>query len=199
MTIIMLPIKSIVRQVLVFVLMLSAISVVEAKTLYINDQLRVGIRAEPNNDSAPLAVVTTGDKLEMLEKSAGYILVKTEQGVEGWIKDIYTTEEAPAIVRLKELSQVSGGTDIKLKELTKQISLMQSANEVLNNELEQAKDEKNKIQVQLLALKSGQVADGGWVYWLSAILIFTISSFVSGMYWYRKQAMKRLGGLRIYF
>ena len=195
----MLLIKSIVRQVLIFVMMFAAISVVEAKTIYINDQLRVGIRSEPNNDSAPLAVVSTGDKLEMLEKNDGYVLVKTEQGVEGWIKDIYTTEEAPAIVRLKELSQTSGGTDIKLKELTKQVGLMQSANEVLNQELEQTREEKNKIQVQLLALKSGQVSEAGWLYWLSAMLVFTVASFISGMFWYRKQAMKRLGGLRIYF
>ncbi len=174
------------------------VSLATAKTVYINDQLRVGVRPEPNNDSAPLTVVSTGDKLELLDTDSGYAMVRTKEGIEGWIKEIYTTTDVPAIVQLQALSKVNGGSDNKIKELSKQVSLMETANQVLNSELEQAKSEKSKMQMELLAMKNGQPS-GGWIYWLSAILIFAVASFVWGMFWYRNQAMKRLGGLRIYF
>lgn len=169
-----------------------------AETRYVNDYLRVGLRPTPDNDSAPLAVVTTGEKLEILDKDASYVLVRTPSGVEGWIKSVYTTNEQPAIVRLKELNKASGGSSQKIIELQKQLNLMESANKILNTELEETKGEKSKIQMQLLASR-GAEPSSLWIYWLAALLVFTITSFISGMYWYRSQAMKRLGGLKIYF
>lgn len=169
-----------------------------AKTVYINDQLRVGIRPEPNNDSTPLTVVSTGDKLELLERDSGYALVRTKEDVQGWIKEIYITPDIPAIIQLKRLSKVNGGADSKIKELTRQVTLMESANQTLSDELDQAKSEKNKMKMQLLTIQTGQ-SSSGWIYWLAGTLIFAGASFVWGMYWYRNQAMKRLGGLRIYF
>ena len=58
----------------VIVTMFCVVGLVQAKTVYINDQLRVGIRPEPNNDSAPLVVVMTGDKLELLDSNSGYVM-----------------------------------------------------------------------------------------------------------------------------
>jgi len=190
--------KHYLYQISCIVMMFCVINLAQAKTVYINDQLRVGIRPDPNNDSAPLAVVSTGDKLELLDSDSGYALVKTKDGVEGWVKEIYTTTNVPAIVQLKDLSQSAGGTSKKIQELTKQVGLMESANQVLNENLEKIRAEKNRIEVQLLAARSGQPT-GNWVYWLAALFGFAIVSFIFGMFWYRSQAMKRLGGLRIYF
>lgn len=194
----MFTIKSILLQSLLVLTFSSASAMAENKTLYINDYLRVGIRPEPNSDTTPLAVVATGEQLELLDQDDGYVRVRTHMGVEGWIKKIYTTEDVPAIVQLKTLSKNSGGANQKIQELTKQIGVMRSANEVLNNKLVQAKDEKSRIQLELMSMQGGR-SSYTWLYWLSALLIFTIISFVSGMFWYRSQAMKRLGGLRIYF
>ncbi len=182
----------------VIVTMFCVVGLVQAKTVYINDQLRVGIRPEPNNDSAPLVVVMTGDKLELLDSNSGYVMVRTKEGIEGWLKEIYTTTNVPAIVQLQVISQTAGGSDKKIKELTKQVGIMQSANQALSRELEQATDDKTKIQMQLLGLRNSQPSRT-WAYWLAGLFIFTAISFMGGVYWYRHQAMKRLGGLRIYF
>ena len=180
------------------ILLMTGMGTSMAETRYVNDYLRVGLRPSPDNDSTPLAVVKTGEKLEILDKDSGYVLARTPEGVEGWIKEVYTTTEQPAIVRLNALSKSTGGSSQKILELQKQLNLMQSANKVLNTELEETKSEKSKIQMQLLASRGGEPS-GLWLYWLVALLVFTIASFISGMYWYRSQAMKRLGGLRIYF
>lgn len=172
-----------------------------AETVYINDQLRVGIRPEPNIDSAPLAVVSTGDKLELMDKTSGYVKVRTAEGVEGWVKDIYTTLQVPAILQLEELTRSSGGTTQKIKELKEQVGAMQNANHALSSELEKIKNEKEQMQIQLIDLKNGR-PQSDWLFWLYGVLgvlLFIVLSFFSGMYWFRHLAMKRLGGLRIYF
>ena len=186
---------------LLILILFNLAGLVSAETLYINDQLRVGVRPEPNNESTPLAVVNTGDKLELIDKTSGYVQVRTKEGIEGWIKDIYTTSQIPAIVQLEELTKTSGGTHQKIKELKEQVGLMQNANKVLSSELEQIKNEREQLKIELIGLKNGGLRGGGsfWVYSGVAVLVFAALSFLSGIFWFRHQAMKRLGGLRIYF
>jgi len=167
-----------------------------ADVVYIHDQLRVGVRPEPDNKAAPLTVVVTGAKLEVLDTTSGYIKVRTEDNIEGWVKEIYTTKDVPAIVQLKELTQNSNGSNTKISALEKKISIIEGANRVLTEELEKSKSEKSMMQMELVSLK-GQQPVQGVAYWLLAILIIVITSFLLGMFWYRHQAMKRLGGLKL--
>lgn len=53
---------------------------------YVNDSLRIGVRAEPNTSVAPQNVVITGMQLEVLEREGSYIKIRSDDGVEGWIK-----------------------------------------------------------------------------------------------------------------
>lgn len=193
--------QSSLRCLLGLILSLSLITSVQAETIYINDELRVGVRPEPDNDSAPLTVVSTGDKLELIDTTSGYVKVRTREGVEGWIKSIYTTQEMPAVLQLQELTRNAGGVSRKLKELNEQVSIMKNANHALTTELEQLKNEKEQMQIQLIGLKNGHPTGHwtAWLYWIVGSLLFILLSFLCGMYWYRHQAMKRLGGLRIYF
>ncbi len=186
---------------LIILTLFNLAGLVSAETVYINDQLRVGIRPEPNNESTPLAVVNSGDKLELLDKASGYMRVRTKGGVEGWIKDIYTTSQIPAIVQLQELTKSSGGTNQKVSELKEQVGIMQNANHALSSELEQIKSEREQLKIQLIGLKSSR-PDSGYLFWIysfAAVVVFAALSFLGGIFWFRRQAMKRLGGLRIYF
>ena len=167
-----------------------------ADVVYIHDQLRIGVRPEPDNAAAPLTVVVTGAKLEVLDSSSGYLKVRTEDGVEGWVKDIYTTKEAPAIVQLNELSQNSKGSSSRIAALEKKVSIMEGANKVLTAELENVKSEKEMAQMELLSMK-GQRPGQHVFYWILAMLFTIIIGFLLGMFWYRYQAMKRLGGLKL--
>lgn len=167
-----------------------------AEEIYINDQLRVGVRPEPNNSEAPIAVVTTGDKMEVLDSVTGYLKIRTSQGEEGWIKEIYTTHEIPAIIRLQALSKSTSGEGQKLQTLQKQVSVMEQANTVLNDELETIKEEKRRIQLELMNTRISDVNDS-WIYWLLGLIVVAISGFLFGKYWHQQQITKRLGGLRI--
>ena len=70
--------------VLVAFLMLS-IPLAGAETVYVTDNLRIGVRPEPDNNAPPVGVVISGMKLEVLKRSDDYVKIRSSEGVEGWI------------------------------------------------------------------------------------------------------------------
>ena len=78
------------QKLLIIFCLFSGISLnVFAESVYVSDNLRVGVRPEPDNGYAPVGVVTTGMKLDVLERKEGYLKVRTDTDLVGWIKDIY--------------------------------------------------------------------------------------------------------------
>lgn len=181
--------------ILVFVAVMSA-TPLYAEDVYINDQLRVGVRPEPSNSEAPITVVTTGEKLEVLDSDSGYLMVRTSQGVEGWVKEIYTTKDIPAIIQLQELSKNTSGSSEKLKKLQQQISVMEKANRVLNDELETIKAEKSRIQMELMSTRVGE-AGKEWLFWVLGMVVLAVLGFWLGKTWHQQYVARRLSGLRI--
>jgi len=74
-----------------------------AETVYVDDQLRLGVRAHPSTEEGSIAVVITGDALSVLEEEENFIKIRTEAGVEGWVSKGYVSAEPPAKSRLKDL------------------------------------------------------------------------------------------------
>lgn len=171
-------------------------SVTAAEYVYISDNLRVGVRAEPESGIPPISVVFTGMRLEVHEKAEGYVKITTDKGVTGWIKDIYVTKKAPAIIQLNAFR-------VKYDKLKKELSagndsaaILEKANLSLNSQLEEMKAERREWSTERAKLMASQYKESSWL-WFVAILILIVVSFVAGIYWYKTHVMKRLGGLRV--
>ena len=50
-----------------------------SQSIFVNDNLRVGVRAEPSTQVVPFSVVITGMKLKVLDKIDGYIKIETKK------------------------------------------------------------------------------------------------------------------------
>lgn len=186
------------QRLLIFCFLLFITGQAAAQTVYVSDTLRVGVRPEPNNTVAPVGVVKTGMKLEVLESQQGYRKVKTEDGLTGWIRDIYIVEKAPAIITLKEIQEKYATISGKVKELESTISSLEGANKDLDEQVVQLKEERSRLQsLQAQFRASQQQEESTWYWWLLVLLIVLVGSFVGGSQWSRHQTMKRLGGLRI--
>lgn len=171
-------------------------SVTAAEYVYISDNLRVGVRAEPESGIPPISVVFTGMRLEVHEKTEGYVKITTDKGITGWIKDIYVTKQAPAIIQLNAFR-------VKYDKLKKELSagndsaaILEKANLSLNSQLEAMKAERREWSTERAKLMASQYKESSW-FWFFALLILTVVSFVAGIYWYKTHVMKRLGGLRV--
>ena len=167
-----------------------------AEAAYINDTLRVGVRPVPDNQAAPIGVVKTGMRLEMLETTNGFVRIKTDNGLEGWIKDSYIVKTPPAMIKLQASQQRQAALEGQFKSLEENNQVLQEANRVLNTRIDQLSAERSEWQlVQARAtLASNEI---NWYWWLLGILIVAGAGFYSGVSWYRQLIMKRLGGLRI--
>lgn len=173
-------------------------SVTAAEYVYISDNLRVGVRPEPESGIPPISVVFTGMRLEVHEKAEGYVKITTDKGVTGWIKDIYVTKKAPAII---QLNAFRAKYDKLKKELTAgndSTAILEKANLSLNSQLEEMKAEQRKWSIDRAKLMASQHRESSWLLLLVVgILILIMISFVAGIYWYKTHVMKRLGGLRV--
>jgi len=171
-------------------------SVTAAEYVYISDNLRVGVRTEPVSGIPPISVVFTGMRLEVHEKAEGYIKITTDKGVTGWIKDIYVTKKAPAIIQLNAFRVKYDKLKKELLAGNDRVVILEKANLALNIQLEDIKVEQREWSIERAKLMAGQNKESSWI-WIVEIVILMVVSFVTGIFWYKAHVMKRLGGLRV--
>ena len=172
------------------------VSAIAEDYVYISDNLRVGVRVEPASGTPPIDVVFTGMRLQVHEKSGGYLKITTDKGLTGWIKDIYVTKKPPAIIQLNALR---GKVNKLKKELlvgSESVAILEKANLALNSQLEDLESERRKWSTERAKLMASQYQESSW-FWVVEIFILVVMSFVGGVFWYKAYVMKRLGGLRV--
>lgn len=182
---------------IISLLMLScAVSVSAAEYVYISDNLRVGVRTEPVSGVPPISVVFTGMRLEVHERSEGYLKITTDKGITGWIRDIYVTKKPPAIIQLNALQ---AKYDTLLKELSQgsnTAAVLEKANIALNEQLDELKAERREWTRERATLMASHYKESSW-FWVVEVIALIVLSFIAGIYWYKTHVMKRLGGLRV--
>lgn len=167
-----------------------------AEYIYISDNLRVGIRAQPVSGMLPISVAFTGMRLKVEERIEGYIKVTTSKGVTGWIKDIYATKEAPATIQLKHLRTQHEKLKEEHAKGLNAYAALEKANLALNEKVTELKAERRELENERATLIAKQYNDSTW-FWVAGIILLILACFAAGAMWYRTQAMKRLGGLRV--
>lgn len=169
-----------------------------AETVYVSDNLRVGVRPEPDNNYTSVGVVSTGMKLNVLDRQSGFLKIETVDGVTGWIKDIYVIDKKPAILKLQQLQKKHAVASAQLKETQETLKALESANHSLNEQVDKLKQERSELQLmQAKFISSQPQGKSTWYWWLMVLAVVISGGFISGIQWYRYQAMKRLGGLRV--
>ncbi len=175
-------------------------SVARAREIYINDNLRVGVRSEPSNRVAPFSVVVTGMKLEVLDQVPDYLKIRTNKGEVGWIKDIYVSDQPPAMMRIKILKIRHRELKQQIQKRDESIKILETANLTLNEQVDSLKKDRNRWQLEKARgdYLQQEAVNGRFWWWISlGVLLLVAAAFTSGMIWYRQQTMKRLGGLRV--
>ena len=167
-----------------------------AEYVYISDNLRVGVRTEPSTGVPPISVVFTGMRLEVHEKADGYVKITTDKGVTGWIKDIYVTKKAPAIIQLNIVQAKLEKLKNQLTNSSSSTEILEKTNLALSEQVSELKNEKREWANERASLIASQYKDSSWVGVVISIILIVLS-FVGGIFWYKGYVMKRLGGLRV--
>jgi SH3 domain protein len=181
--------------------MISAVSLsLSAETVYINDNLFVGVRTVANSREEPLKVLKTGARLTLLEKGKNFYKIRTEEGIEGWVNSLYVSSEPPAKVKIvalqDEYARVNGELETlrldkealleEQQQLNQQVTTLESENSRVASELREMQETKSS----LWTLYRDYIVAGG-------MLVLFILGILLGMRWHKNYVAKRLGGLEI--
>ena len=154
---------------IVFTTWLCAFGVTAAlgESLYVTDQLMVGLHESANLDSAIVKVIQTGAELEVVERSGDLVRVRDGDNTEGWVDASYLVETAPAAAeagalraRIKELEErfearvsaaaaASGDTEIQL-----QIDALMKENASLKGKLSDERLRAGQLQADVSTLRA---------------------------------------------
>jgi uncharacterized protein YgiM (DUF1202 family) len=193
------------------------------RQLFVSDKLVLNVYVEPDQGSARVATISTGEAVEELERSQNFILVRLENGREGWVGANYLTSEAPAAVRVRELQR-------------EQKTAIQAAEKKSADEIARLKKESAALQAQVNALKTAAAsaasapvanavqappeeapetqeegepeelaavapaqAGGGIWMWLPIVVLATTGlGFAAGYQTLARRLRKKFGALKIY-
>ena len=167
-----------------------------AEIAYVTDNLRIGVRPLPDNNAAPVGVVVSGMKLEILKYSDDYVKIRNSEGLEGWVKEIHITKDTPVRLQLDQLSAVYQQVKKETDEKSLQLKTAGEQNEKLTEEVQSLKSSNKELSSKLQATGHDKGNKLVWVFVVVLILAVGGGSFYAGMIWHRQFVMKKLGGLR---
>ncbi len=171
-----------------------------ADTVYVSDNLRVGVRPSPDSSIAPIDVVTSGMHLNVIESEAGYIKIRTNTGITGWVKEVYMTKDIPVREKYKDLSAKYEAQHNIISELKEKIESLTKVKVALITDLDKERTEKSNIELQLARFVEAKYVDNlgnGQNFIIFIFIVIFIAAFFIGMFWYRYLVTRRLGGLRL--
>jgi hypothetical protein len=82
-----------------------AMPAAQAETVYVIEQLVVGVNSQPDDTGERVASIKSGDRVELLEKLDDQANVRMQNGTEGWVKAAYLTSDPPLQQRLDARTQ----------------------------------------------------------------------------------------------
>lgn len=120
-----------------------------AERMYVTDVIKLTLRSGPSTEYKILAVVESGQALEIVESGEDWTLVRLENEKEGYVLTRYLIPEPPNSVRLEQLQT-------KHKALTEQAATLLDENKTLREENKQLKSTLDSTE------KSFKTLDGDY-------------------------------------
>lgn len=123
---------------------------------YVSDVLHLPLRSGKGNEfRITHRGMPSSTKLFVLEEDEenGWMRVRTEKDVEGWVRSQYLIAEPTAAIKLAALEKKVSNLNSGSKQLLKQISDAEANNKSLNAELSTTKSQLNLIEKELNSLK----------------------------------------------
>lgn len=163
-----------------------------ANTVFVGDNLRIGVRPEPGTDTAPVLVISSGAKVEILERGDSYSRIRTEDGTAGWVRNVYLSKEPPAKLIVARLQEKHRQIQRELLATQEKLAASNSDNLELSRKIQQLESETYELHQKLASLRpdNRQV----WIYMIIALLSLCSLTFTLGILWNKHQVAKKLGG-----
>jgi SH3 domain protein len=127
---------------------------VGAKTMYVSDMLKLTLRTGPSTENKILAVIESGQQLELLEAGDEWSRVQLPGGKEGWVLSRYLTPDETSNVKLEHLQAQHKNLTAQAAELLEENTKLKAENEKLRAEFEADQKKMAKARTDYETLKA---------------------------------------------
>ncbi len=117
--------------VVAFIVSASTASVF-ADTRYVSDRLIISVRDGQNQDAAVLGYIETAAPVEILEEKEDFLKIRTEDGIEGWVRAQYIVSEKPKALIIENLKN-------EIRALNKEFENLKNGQDSASNTLSKTK------------------------------------------------------------
>jgi SH3 domain protein len=179
-----------------------------AETVYVTDNLRLGLHQASDTSDRAFRTLESGQELEIISRTRNYANVRLPDGVEGFVKAAYLVAEKPAKLIVAETQAANESLRQELEETKNAFAAPAATIESLRAELAKTKDaaEASAAQVEELTEQVGDFRgrQDAFKYsmplkWVGgAMFVCLLAGFLGGLWWVDRSSRKRHGGIRIY-
>ncbi len=179
-----------------------------AETVYVTDNLRLGLHQAPDTSDRAFRTLDSGQELEILFRDRNYAHVALPDGVEGYVKAAYLVDDKPAKLIVAETQAEVVRLNAELEELRRQFAGPAATISALQQEADdlQAQAGANEARIEKLSdentgLRKSQAQFQyslplTWVGGATGVCL--IGGFLLGLWWVDRRSRQRHGGIRIY-
>lgn len=132
-----------------------------AESFYVNDVVKVTLRSGPGYDHKILAVLNSGDPVELVERGKDWSRVRVPDGPEGWMATRLLTQKEPNTLKIKRLEArlAAGETHPDMPALEAENKRLEAALAEARLELAAARQANSGAEGQTATADNGALAD----------------------------------------
>ncbi len=125
--------KTILTMFYIFAFIVSvSMNSVFADTRYVSDRLIISVRDGQDQNASVLGYLETAAPVEILEENEDFLRIRTEDGIEGWVRTQYIVSEKPKVLIIEDLKN-------EIEALNKEIQTIKNDQDSASNTLSESK------------------------------------------------------------
>jgi SH3 domain protein len=127
---------------------------VYAETMYVSDILKLTLRTGPSIENKIIAVIESGQKMEVIKFGDEWSQVQLPDGKEGWVLSRYLTPDETKGIKLERMETMHKNLMLQAAELLEENNRLKTENKRLSSELEASQKQLTQTQTDFEALKA---------------------------------------------
>jgi SH3 domain protein len=125
-----------------------------AETKYINDKMKITLRTGPANDRKIIALLSVGQKVEVLKPGEEWTQVRSDDGKEGWVVSRFLTDKMPSSIELDVLKNKHQALLARDTLLLEENKTLKGENNAFSNDLADTKKKLQALNTSYESLKT---------------------------------------------
>jgi SH3 domain protein len=138
----------------IFLVLTLAAPIYAQKVMYVSDVIKITVRRGPGIDYKVLAMLESGERIEVLEGDSDWSKVRLPDGTEGWALTRFLTGKEPSEIRLQKIEEAHETLSRKTESMLQENQQLQEENRTLLNQVEETRRNLEQLAQSYENLKS---------------------------------------------